>query len=171
MKMVESASQESGKRQVDQIMTSIAKRRHTSVFGSRRWWQGGCWATKSHQEAYLRKLYSRKYPNGLQSRLGEDNNDSANSPWKPAIYDLPTNDEHYLDSFLRGRSENDNGCPALSTPRASPTEKCVEFLIRNNAPDPCHHQNFHMEENEEPLRITERNLDNLLRAEYGSNLE
>lgn len=68
-----------------------------------------------------------------------------------AVYDLPTAaDEHYLDAFLRSRVDDDDdddvdghvnghdvedvvaamvgGCPALATSRASPTEKCVEFL-------------------------------------------
>ena len=170
--MIEGEPKDSGKKAIEVIISSIAKRRHTTVFGSRRWWQGGCWSTRSQQEAYLRKLYSRKYATAPESRTSEDGNDSGNLPWRPAIYDLPTTDEHYLDDFLRGRSENGVGCPALSTPRASPTEKCVEFLNRNDpAGENCQHRNFDLEENKEPLRITERNLDSLLRAGYGTNAE
>jgi len=56
------------------------------------------------------------------------------------VYDLPSsNDEHYLDAFLRNRDGVNGhdvedvvaamvGCTALATTRASPTEKCVEFL-------------------------------------------
>ncbi|XP_032671336.1 protein prickle-like isoform X1 [Odontomachus brunneus] len=125
-------------------MSSLARRRRTAVLGSKRWWQGGCWATRSHQEAYLRKLYGRKN----DAKGGNSQNDEdvgtrprdLESPWTPGVvYDLPSADEHYLDAFLRNRDDDANddvddvvaavvGCPALATSRASPTEKCVEFL-------------------------------------------
>ncbi|XP_014204315.1 protein espinas-like [Copidosoma floridanum] len=133
---------------IDTIISSLALKRRTSgVFGSKRWWSPSCWASRSQQEAYLRKLYSKKYSNGVVNPVVctkdelpakqptaksvsvqvDDNRD----PWKPGqVYDLPSDSEHYLDAFLRTRNP---GCPALSTPRASPTEKCVEFLNRNEA--------------------------------------
>lgn len=122
------------------------------MLGSKRWWQGGCWATRSHQEAYLRKLYGRKNNQDAKSSGGQNGEDVAvrtsgiDAPWAmPGVYDLPTitdAEHHYLDAFLRNRENcpNDNdddvddvvaamvGCPALATSRASPTEKCVEFL-------------------------------------------
>nr|XP_033197381.1 prickle planar cell polarity protein 3-like isoform X1 [Bombus vancouverensis nearcticus] len=119
-------------------MSSLARRRKTSVLGSKRWWQGGCWATRSHQEAYLRKLYARK-----NDQVNKIDDESANrrdlpSNWTPgAVYELPSTDEHYLDAFLRNREDGNEeddvvgvmvGCPALATTRASPTEKCVEYL-------------------------------------------
>ncbi|XP_014474871.1 PREDICTED: protein prickle-like isoform X2 [Dinoponera quadriceps] len=125
-------------------MSSLARRRRTAVLGSKRWWQGGCWATRGHQEAYLRKLYGRKSDKG-----GQNDEDAAQprdlvspSPWTSAgvVYDLPSaTGEHYLDAFLRSRENEANddvddvvaavvGCPALATSRASPTEKCVEYL-------------------------------------------
>ncbi|EFN63685.1 hypothetical protein EAG_13549 [Camponotus floridanus] len=134
-------------------MSSLARRRHTALLGSKRWWQGGCWATRSHQEAYLRKLYGRK--NNVRSDDQGDGDvvaaESArgiDAPWATSsiAYDLPfvatapATDEHYLDAFLRGRSVAANdvvvddvvaavvGCPDLAASRASPTEKCVEFL-------------------------------------------
>ncbi|XP_036141925.1 protein espinas isoform X2 [Monomorium pharaonis] len=137
-------------------MSSLARRRRTAVLGSKRWWQGGCWATRSHQEAYLRKLYGRK--NNQDARSGQNDEDVAASrsagidaPWAtPGVYDLPTaiadTEHHYLDAFLRSRVDdagnNDDddddvddvvvaavvGRPALTASRASPTEKCVEFL-------------------------------------------
>lgn len=119
------------------------------MLGSKRWWQGGCWATRSHQEAYLRKLYGRKN-NDARSGQGDGDIVAAESggidaPWATPgiVYDLPitaATDEHYLDAFLRNRNVAANdivvddvvaavvGCPALATSRASPTEKCVEFL-------------------------------------------
>lgn len=129
-------------------MSSLAQRRRTAVLGSKRWWwQGGCWATRSHQEAYLRKLYARKNENCTTTISGDQNNEDATtvqrdfqSPWSPSVvYDLPTTDEHYLDAFLRNRDDDEDngnndivndvvGCPALATSRASPTEKCVEYL-------------------------------------------
>ncbi|KAM0724711.1 Protein prickle [Formica fusca] len=130
-------------------MSSLARRRHTALLGSKRWWQGGCWATRSHQEAYLRKLYGRKN-NDARSGQGDGDIVAAESggidaPWATPgiVYDLPitaATDEHYLDAFLRNRNVAANdivvddvvaavvGCPALATSRASPTEKCVEFL-------------------------------------------
>lgn len=108
------------------------------MLGSKRWWQGGCWATRSHQEAYLRKLYARK-----NDQVNKIDDESANrrdlpSNWTPgAVYELPSTDEHYLDAFLRNREDGNEeddvvgvmvGCPALATTRASPTEKCVEYL-------------------------------------------
>ncbi|CAK9829098.1 Protein prickle [Anthophora retusa] len=119
-------------------MSSLARRRKTSVLGSKRWWQGGCWATRSHQEAYLRKLYARK--NDQVSKIDDDSANRRDSTvnWTPgAVYELPTTDEHYLDAFLRNREDGNEeddvvgvvvGCPALATSRASPTEKCVEYL-------------------------------------------
>ncbi|XP_033350216.1 prickle planar cell polarity protein 3-like isoform X1 [Bombus vosnesenskii] len=119
-------------------MSSLARRRKTSVLGSKRWWQGGCWATRSHQEAYLRKLYARK-----NDQVNKIDDESANrrdlpSNWTPGtVYELPSTDEHYLDAFLRNREDGNEeddvvgvmvGCPALATTRASPTEKCVEYL-------------------------------------------
>ncbi|XP_020289713.1 protein prickle-like [Pseudomyrmex gracilis] len=134
-------------------MSSLARRRRTAVLGSKRWWQGGCWATRSHQEAYLRKLYGRKNNDGARNVIGAQNDEDAaarsggiDAPWTTTpgiVYDLPgTADEHYLDAFLRNRGNdgtNDDdvddvvvaavvGCSALATSRASPTEKCVEFL-------------------------------------------
>lgn len=116
------------------------------MLGSKRWWQGGCWATRSHQEAYLRKLYGRKHDTKVGG-TGQNDEDVAarprgdlESPWAPGVvYDLPSTGEHYLDAFLRNRDDDANddvddvvasvvGCPALATSRASPTEKCVEFL-------------------------------------------
>lgn len=114
------------------------------MLGSKRWWQGGCWATRSHQEAYLRKLYGRKN-DAKTGNGGPSDEDLAarprdlESPWTTpgVVYDLPSTDEHYLDAFLRNRDDDAHvddvvaavvGCPALATPRASPTEKCVEFL-------------------------------------------
>lgn len=107
------------------------------MLGSKRWWQGGCWATRSHQEAYLRKLYARK--NEQTSKIDDDpsNRRDLGPVWPPgAVYELPSAEEHYLDAFLRTREDDTEddvvgvvvGCPALSTTRASPTEKCVEFL-------------------------------------------
>lgn len=119
-----------GKKARDILMSSIARRRKTSVFGSRRWWQGGCWSSRSHQEAYLRKLYSKKYNTtsaGDSSAQDGPGVDGA-MPWKPAMYDIPTSDEHYLDAFLRGG----NGSGVLCAPGASPTEKCVDFLNRTD---------------------------------------
>lgn len=134
-------------------MSSLARRRHTALLGSKRWWQGGCWATRGHQEAYLRKLYGRKNNDARSGDQGDGDVVAAESvrgidaPWAtPGIYDLPiaataaaATDEHYLDAFLRNRSVAANdvvddvvaavvGCPDLATSRASPTEKCVEFL-------------------------------------------
>ncbi|XP_017885841.1 protein prickle-like isoform X1 [Ceratina calcarata] len=115
-------------------MSSLARRRKTSVLGSKRWWQGGCWATRSHQEAYLRKLYARK--NEQTSKVDDDpsnRRDLTNSWMSSAVYELPTSEEHYLDAFLRNREDGNEvddviGCPALATRRTSPTEKCVEYL-------------------------------------------
>ncbi|XP_011148250.1 protein espinas isoform X1 [Harpegnathos saltator] len=131
-------------------MSSLARRRRTAVLGSKRWWQGGCWATRSHQEAYLRKLYGRR--NDSQKAGGSPNDEDlgATRPrdleaaWTPAglVYELPAADEHYLDAFLRNRDDDDAndvddvddvvaavvGCSPLAASRASPTEKCVEFL-------------------------------------------
>ncbi|TGZ48196.1 Protein prickle [Temnothorax longispinosus] len=134
-------------------MSSLARRRRTAVLGSKRWWQGGCWATRSHQEAYLRKLYGRKNNQDARNSGGQNDEDAAtarpagiDAPWTtPGVYDLPTitdAEHHYLDAFLRNRENgvtgNDDdvddvvaamvGCPALATSHASPTEKCVEFL-------------------------------------------
>lgn len=134
-------------------MSSLARRRRTAVLGSKRWWQGGCWATRSHQEAYLRKLYGRKNNQDARSSGGQNDEDVAarpagiDAPWAtPGVYDLPAitvdAEHHYLDAFLRNRESGANnndadvddvvaamvGCPALATSRASPTEKCVEFL-------------------------------------------
>ncbi|KAG7211362.1 hypothetical protein KM043_010652 [Ampulex compressa] len=117
-------------------MSSLARRRRTAVLGSKRWWQGGCWATRGHQEAYLRRLYARKTEQA--SKAGAEEEEGSPRPelgasWSPtAVYELPGTEEHYLDAFLRNREENDDvvavvvGCPALG--RASPTEKCVEYL-------------------------------------------
>ncbi|XP_076386352.1 uncharacterized protein LOC100878796 isoform X4 [Megachile rotundata] len=119
-------------------MSSLARRRKTSVLGSKRWWQGGCWATRSHQEAYLRKLYARK-----NEQAGKVEDETAGrrdlgTNWTPGtVYELPSTEEHYLDAFLRNREDGNEeddvvgvvvGCPALATSRTSPTEKCVEFL-------------------------------------------
>ncbi|XP_072746125.1 uncharacterized protein [Anoplolepis gracilipes] len=140
-------------------MSSLARRRHTALLGSKRWWQGGCWATRSHQEAYLRKLYGRKNNQDARNGSGGQNDDGdvavesaglgIDAPWATTpgvVYDLPITvataapDEHYLDAFLRNRNVAPNdvvddvvaavvgGCSALATSRASPTEKCVEFL-------------------------------------------
>ncbi|KYN18686.1 Protein prickle [Trachymyrmex cornetzi] len=134
-------------------MSSLARRRRTAVLGSKRWWQGGCWATRSHQEAYLRKLYGRKNNQDARPNNGSQNDEDVaartagiDAPWAtPGVYDLPTitdSEHHYLDAFLRNREDGANGnnddvddvvavvvgCPALATSRASPTEKCVEFL-------------------------------------------
>ncbi|KAG5329261.1 PRIC1 protein, partial [Acromyrmex charruanus] len=133
-------------------MSSLARRRRTAVLGSKRWWQGGCWATRSHQEAYLRKLYGRKNNQDVRNSGSQNDEDVAartagiDAPWAtPGVYDLPTitdSEHHYLDAFLRNREDSANGnnddvddvvavvvgCPALATSRASPTEKCVEFL-------------------------------------------
>lgn len=119
-------------------MSSLARRRKTSVLGSKRWWQGGCWATRSHQEAYLRKLYARKNDQVNKIEDVSSNRRDLPSNWTPGtVYELPSTDEHYLDAFLRNREdghEEDDvvgvvvGCPALATTRASPTEKCVEYL-------------------------------------------
>lgn len=163
------------KNAIDVIMSSIAQKRRTSgLFGSKRWWQPSCWASRSHQEAYLRKLYSRKYGNasdansqngsvnggagggesdtstvienqGSRNNINNLNNNNNNSirtkeNWRAPVYDLPTSSEHYLDAFLRQRRESGPLCPALSTPRASPTEKCVEFLNRNKGEHSCDHQ-------------------------------
>lgn len=139
---------------IDTIMSSLALKRRTSgVFGSKRWWTPSCWASRGQQEAYLRKLYSKKYSsNGVVNPIVCTNDELPavtkqtntqtttmvtknlidNSPWRPPIYELPNDNQHYLDAFLRTRSV-ENECPALSTPRASPTEKCVEFLTRNEA--------------------------------------
>jgi prickle len=130
-------------------MSSLARTRRTAVLGSKRWWQGGCWATRSHQEAYLRKLYGRKN-NDARISISQNDEDTAarsagiDAPWMTpgVVYDLPTtSDEHYLDAFLRNRVDHGVnghdvedvvaamvGCTALATSRASPTEKCVEFL-------------------------------------------
>lgn len=121
-------------------MSSLAQRRCTAVLGSKRWWQGGCWATRGHQEAYLRKLYGRK--NESRNREQNDENDAAQprdfqSLWTPdVVYNLSGTDERYLDAFLGNRDGDANDdidaavvdCLALATSRASPTEKCVEFL-------------------------------------------
>ncbi|XP_043586205.1 protein prickle-like isoform X1 [Bombus pyrosoma] len=119
-------------------MSSLARRRKTSVLGSKRWWQGGCWATRSHQEAYLRKLYARK--NDQVNKIDDESPNRRDLPsnWTPgAVYELPSTDEHYLDAFLRNREDGNEeddvvgvmvGCPALATTRTSPTEKCVEYL-------------------------------------------
>jgi len=139
-------------RRVRRSMSSLARRRRTAVLGSKRWWQGGCWATRSHQEAYLRKLYGRKNNQDARNSGSQNDEDVAartvgiDAPWAtPGVYDLPTitdSEHHYLDAFLRNREDgaNDNnddvddvvavvvGCPTLATSRASPTEKCVEFL-------------------------------------------
>ncbi|XP_076285997.1 uncharacterized protein LOC143211847 isoform X1 [Lasioglossum baleicum] len=115
-------------------MSSLARRRKTSLLGSKRWWQGGCWATRSHQEAYLRKLYARKNDQGKPIEEDTSARRDIHSNWTPGtVYELPAADEHYLDAFLRSREDEhvaDDviGCPALATARASPTEKCVEFL-------------------------------------------
>ncbi|XP_012055468.1 PREDICTED: protein espinas-like [Atta cephalotes] len=133
-------------------MSSLARRRRTAVLGSKRWWQGGCWATRSHQEAYLRKLYGRKNNQDAKNSGSQNDEDVAartvgiDAPWAtPGVYDLPSitdSEHHYLDAFLRNREDGANGnnddvddvvavvvgCPALATSRASPTEKCVEFL-------------------------------------------
>ena len=171
---------------MDTIISSLARKRRTSgVFGSKRWWQPSCWASRSHQEAYLRKLYSKKYSNGVANpavttndELPASGNASGNSsgaesgnPWKAPVYELPTTDEHYLDAFLRGRTESE--CPALSTPRASPTEKCVEFLSRNEArsreciidihPEQHQQQPQHQQQQKGVLKVTERNFDDILR--------
>ena len=136
-------------------MSSLARRRNTTVFGSRRWWQGGCWSSRAHQEAYLRKLYSRKNVDGsapIGEILGIDNNGTSATdfrekhglavPWSPSrnMNDV-TAANHYLDDFLRNRrsdedeepvedSRGSHGCTVLppTVPRPSPTEKCVEFL-------------------------------------------
>lgn len=108
------------------------------MLGSKRWWQGGCWATRSHQEAYLRRLYARKNEQtGKNEDEGTGRRDLG-SNWAPgAVYELPPTEEHYLDAFLRNREDGNEeddvvgvvvGCPALATSRTSPTEKCVEFL-------------------------------------------
>ncbi|XP_076684409.1 uncharacterized protein LOC143377201 isoform X4 [Andrena cerasifolii] len=119
-------------------MSSLARRRKTSVLGSKRWWQGGCWATRGHQEAYLRRLYARK--NEQSGKIDDEagNQRDLGSSWTTsAVYELPVTDEHYLDAFLRNRDDGNEeddvvgvvvGCPALSATRASPTEKCVEYL-------------------------------------------
>ncbi|XP_043520926.1 protein prickle-like isoform X1 [Frieseomelitta varia] len=119
-------------------MSSLARRRKTSVLGSKRWWQGGCWATRSHQEAYLRKLYARK--NDQVSKIDDESSSRRDLPgnWTPGtVYELPSADEHYLDAFLRNREDGNEEddvvdavveCPALATTRASPTEKCVKYL-------------------------------------------
>lgn len=143
-------------------MSSLAHRRDTMVSGSKRWWRGGCWATRSHQEAYLRKLYSRKNIGG-KSYQDEDNNAM---PWSPAVYDLPTTDEHYLDAFLRNRNEGNVDCPALSTPRASPMEKCLDFLDGTRDGDSkANNRVFgNVTRVTDTLQVTEHNLDSILHA-------
>lgn len=134
-------------------MSSLARRRNTAIFGSRRWWQGGCWATRAHQEAYLRKLYSRKNVEGAAQGMlgiGSDttpgitelcNGRETSASW-PSNHDVEqVNDaSHYLDNFLRNRQNDENddsGCATTNNAisvlpstesRPSPTEKCVEFL-------------------------------------------
>lgn len=171
-------SKKSNTKAMDTIMSSLALKRRTSgVFGSKRWWTPSCWASRSHQEAYLRKLYSKKYSNGIVNPAGVSISDeqptsvSDNSPWKSAVYELPTTDEHYLDAFLRTRTESE--CPALSTPRASPTEKCVEFLTRNEARSrecivDIHRDDQQLVPEKGTLRVTERNFDEILRNASGN---
>lgn len=140
-------------------MSSLAHRRDTMVTGSKRWWRGGCWATRSHQEAYLRKLYSRK---NFSAKDGVENN---GAPWVPVVYDLPTTDEHYLDAFLRNRNEGNVDCPALSTPRASPTEKCLDFLGRESRTTNHHGRVFgNVKKLPDTMEVTEHNLDSILHA-------
>lgn len=164
---------------MDTIMPSLARKRNTStLFGSKRWWQPSCWVSRGQQEAYLRKLYSRRYSNGVvnpavctsdeQQAASGGADSSSSSPWQPQAYELPTADHHYLEEFLRGRAESE--CPALSTPRASPTEKCVEFLCRNEARsrecvviDVPFDQEL-CKEQREALMATERSLDEILRT-------
>lgn len=100
----------------------------------------------------MRKLYGRKNNQDVRNSGGQNDEDAAtrpagiDAPWAtPGVYDLPTitdAEHHYLDAFLRNRENGANGedddvedvvavmvgCPALATSRASPTEKCVEFL-------------------------------------------
>ncbi|XP_076171056.1 uncharacterized protein LOC143148534 isoform X3 [Ptiloglossa arizonensis] len=126
-------------------MSSLARRRKTSLLGSKRWWQGGCWATRSHQEAYLRKLYARKNEQAGKVEVEANQRDLGAGNWTSpgTVYELPSADEHYLDAFLRSREDGINeddvvgvvvGCPALAS-GTSPTEKCVEYL--NGAHDPA----------------------------------
>ncbi|XP_035726176.1 protein espinas-like isoform X1 [Vespa mandarinia] len=160
--------------------SSLARRRTATVLGSRRWWQGGCWATRSHQEAYLRRLYARKNEQHTAKGNAEDRNvevegrrSELGNSWSQSqiVYDLPANGEHYLDDFLRNRKGDTNevdvdvvdveeedvvgvmvGCPALTASRASPTEKCVEYL--NGAHDATTTVNFE-NDRREPNRINE----------------
>ena len=172
----------SSSKAMDTIMSSLARKRRTSgVFGSKRWWTPSCWASRSQQEAYLRKLYSKKYSNGIANPAVCTADELQQQPsaesgtWKPPGYELPATDEHYLDAFLRARPENE--CPALSTPRASPTEKCVEFLSRNEARSRECIVDVHQDQQQQlhpqgqaaaPLRVTEHNFDEILRNASGS---
>lgn len=155
-------------------MSSLARRRQTSVlFGSKRWWATGCWATRGHQEAYLRKLYGRKNVEGSVN-VGLDLQETT--PWTPPSTGTTTNDYHgdidpghYLDDFLRGRRGDEvAGRPVL--PRASPTEKCVEFLTGARA---CAFDNAIVDDERHTrqnlsgcIEVNEHNLDGLLHSNY-----
>uniref|UniRef100_A0A6V7HQI9 Uncharacterized protein n=1 Tax=Bracon brevicornis TaxID=1563983 RepID=A0A6V7HQI9_9HYME len=142
-------------------MSSLARRRQTnSLFGSKRWWAPACWATRSHQEAYLRKLYGRKNTEG-NFNAGLDINEWP-APGN-SVYDPPVDAGHYLDNFLKNRKIDDAGRPALPSP--SPTEKCVEYLagaVVNNVDISDDEKRIRPR----PIEITEHNLDSILQSNY-----
>ncbi|XP_063987976.1 protein prickle-like isoform X1 [Diachasmimorpha longicaudata] len=147
-------------------MSSLARRRQTSsLFGSKRWWTPGCWATRGHQEAYLRKLYGRKNTEGNFNAaldLGETNWQTNVSG---SVYEHPVDTGHYLDEFLKGRRvEEASGRPALPSP--SPTEKCVEFLTGSRACGDFRHGFDDDQGRGRAIEITEHNLDSLLHSNY-----
>ncbi|CAD6238660.1 GSCOCG00008507001-RA-CDS [Cotesia congregata] len=117
-------------------MSSLARRRQTSLlFGSKRWWATGCWATRAHQEAYLRKLYGRKNSQanvnpaldlqepGSWISSARPNSDGNSAPGC-CLEDIIRGE----DSGVGGGGTEISGASVLASPRASPTEKCVQFL-------------------------------------------
>lgn len=153
----------------DIVLSSVARRRKTSVFGSRRWWKGGCWSTRSHQEAYLRKLYSKSYPTpgvnlAEDSSLSGENNVSVPSLWDPVEFEMSSSHKQ-TNVQLQNRKDAVNSNVVLFTPCTSPTEKCVDFLNRSSdesSGDCSRHLTDHVLEETDAWRVTEQNLDSLL---------
>ncbi|KAG8041323.1 hypothetical protein G9C98_002311 [Cotesia typhae] len=117
-------------------MSSLARRRQTSLlFGSKRWWATGCWATRAHQEAYLRKLYGRKNSQAnvnpaldLQEPGSWISSARPNSDGNSALGCCLEDIIRGEDSGVGGGGTEISGASVLASPRASPTEKCVQFL-------------------------------------------
>lgn len=152
-------------------MSSLARRRETNVlFGTKRWWVTGCWATRGHQEAYLRKLYGKK---NTESNFNTVLDINKMTPWSlpTQIYDQSVNTDNYLGNFLQNKRVDCR--PELPSP--SSTEKCVEFLTGARA---CGDFSEIIEQNDGEhdrirsrgrsgcIKVTEHNLDSILQSNY-----